>query len=72
MPCQELQKIEPLLSFAFVSHMCSRTALLMLSQWLFLSVPGAVCLKNDWGKEEKKHIASSQAQDIADHCNWAD
>lgn len=36
---------EPLLSLAFVSHMCSRTALLKPPHWLFSSVARAVCLR---------------------------
>lgn len=44
---------EPLLSLAFVSHMCSRTALPKPPPWLFSSVAKAVCL---WRKAQLCHL----------------
>lgn len=44
---------EPLLSLAFVSHMCSRTAFLKPPHWLFSSVVRAICLRR---KDQLCHL----------------
>lgn len=46
---------EPLLSLAFVSHMCSGTALLKPPHWLFSSVARAVWLRR---KDQLCHLNS--------------